>query len=73
MELEMFPDDDADPCEVYLSEYHEVDGRMLPGKIEVRYGDGIYQVFSCKQYKFEPAAEKQLPAGEKENAVEKES
>ncbi len=73
VEVEMLPDDDADPCEVYLSEYHEVDGRMLPGKIEVRYGDVIYQVFSCKQYKFEPVAEKEVPASEKPNTAEKES
>ena len=58
LEMEMFPDDDADPCEVYFSDYHEVEGRMLPGKIEVRYGDGIYQVFACKQFKFELPAEK---------------
>ena len=61
VEIEMLPDDDADPCEVYLSDYHEFDGRMLPGKIEVRFGDGIYQVFACKQYKFEPAAAKDAP------------
>jgi serine protease Do len=58
LEVEMFPDDDADPCEVYFSDYHEFDGRMLPRKIEVRYGDGIYQVFDCKQFKFEPLEEK---------------
>ena len=38
-------------------------GGSLPGSIEVRYGDGIYQVFRCKQFKFEPAAEKPAPAG----------
>jgi hypothetical protein len=59
LEIEMLPDDDADPCEVYLSDYHEVDGRMLPGKIEVRFGDDVYQVFSCKQFHFEPRAEKE--------------
>ncbi len=25
--MEMFPEEDADPCEVYFSQYHEVDGR----------------------------------------------
>ena len=55
VELEMLPDDDADPCEVYFTSYHEVDGRMLPGRIEVRFGDGIYQVFACKQFQFRAA------------------
>ena len=36
LEIEMFPDEDADPCEVYFTDYHEVDGRMLPGRLEVR-------------------------------------
>ena len=34
-----------------------IDGRMLPGRLEVHYGDGIYQVFTCKQFQFEPARE----------------
>ena len=54
-QLEMLPDDDADPCEVYFTGYHEVDGRMLPGEFEVRFGDGIYQVFACKQFQFKAA------------------
>ena len=29
--MEMFPDEDADPCEVYFSDYREVDGRVLAG------------------------------------------
>ena len=31
--------EDEDPCEVYLSDYQAVDGRQLPHRIEVRYGD----------------------------------
>ncbi len=51
------PDDDADPCEFYFTDYHELDGRMFPGEFEVRFGDGIYQVFACKQFQFKAAGE----------------
>ncbi len=46
--LEMFPEEDTDPCELYFGEYHEVDGRQLPGRIEVRHGDGVYQIYDLK-------------------------
>ena len=37
--LEMYPEEDTDPCELYFSEYQEIEGRMLPARIEVRHGD----------------------------------
>ena len=33
---------DDDPCELYFSEYRPVDGRLLPHRIDVRYGDKKY-------------------------------
>jgi serine protease Do len=57
--MEMFPEEDADPCEVYFSEHKEVEGRMLPGRIEVRHGDDFNQVFQCRQFTFGPADNKQ--------------
>jgi len=30
--LEMFPEEDVDPCELYFADYREVQGRMLPGR-----------------------------------------
>jgi hypothetical protein len=53
----MWPDDDADPCELYFADYHELDGRMLPGRLEVHFGDGVYQVFTCKRFQFESVGE----------------
>jgi serine protease Do len=53
--LEMFPEEDADPCEVYFSGYHEVDGRFLPAQMEVRVGDDPYGVFLLSQFNFEKA------------------
>ncbi len=54
----MFPEEDADPCEVYFSQYHDVDGRMLPGRMEVRYGDEVYGVFTINEFRFENKVEK---------------
>jgi serine protease Do len=33
---------EKDPCELYFSDYKKVDGRSLPGKIEVRYGKDVF-------------------------------
>jgi serine protease Do len=56
--MEMFPDEDADPCEVYFSQYHEVDGRSLPGRMEVRYADEVFAIFTINEYHFEKTAGK---------------
>lgn len=41
---------DADPCEVHLSDYKKIDGRMLPQTITVKYGDKIYGVFEAPTF-----------------------
>ena len=51
--MEMFPDEDSDPCEVYFSDYHEVAGRSWPGRIEVRYGDDLFAVFKVTESRLE--------------------
>jgi hypothetical protein len=56
--LEMFPDEDADPCEVYFSQYREVDGSILPGRIEVRYGDEVFGIFAINEFQFENTVDK---------------
>ena len=47
--LEMFPDDESDPCEVYFSDYRDVAGHSWPGRMEVRYGDELFVVFEVKE------------------------
>jgi S1-C subfamily serine protease len=37
--FEVLPDRESDPCEVYLSDYETIDGRLLPKRMEVRFGD----------------------------------
>ncbi len=59
--LEMFPETDVDPCELYFTDYREFAGQWLPGKIEVRFGDGYNYEFSCESY---AAADAPQPEGE---------
>jgi hypothetical protein len=64
--LEMFPDIESDPCEIDFSQYHDLGGRDLPGRIEVRYGDETFGVFSIHDFrveKNEKADEKKGGAG----------
>jgi hypothetical protein len=50
---------DDDPCELYFADYREVDGRDLPGRLEVRYGNNIYGIFKLEHVELsQPAAEK---------------
>jgi serine protease Do len=51
--MEMFPDDDADPCELYFSRYRDVGGRMIPGRIEIRYADEVYGFLSINEFTLE--------------------
>jgi hypothetical protein len=46
-------DENADPCEIYFSDYREANGRSLPGKMEVRYGDLPFATFKIETFKAE--------------------
>jgi S1-C subfamily serine protease len=48
--FEVFLTKDGDPCEVYLGDYRPVDGRQLPHRLEVRYGDKRYAVLTVNKY-----------------------
>jgi hypothetical protein len=37
-----------DPCEVYLSDYRPIDGRMVPHRVEVRRGYEHYGTYAVK-------------------------
>jgi S1-C subfamily serine protease len=60
--VEMYPQEDVDPCELYFSDFKEVAGRMFPGRIEARHGDQFDLVFQCDEYSFD---EGQKAAGKK--------
>lgn len=53
--LEMSPADDADPCEVYFSDYREAGGRIIPATMEVRFGDEVYGRFSVETLTLGPS------------------
>ena len=48
--VETFITKEGDPCEVYFQDYRSVDGRQLPHRIEVRYGDKRYAVLTINHY-----------------------
>jgi len=41
---------DTDPCEVFFSDYKDVDGKKLPHRIEVRFKDKRYAVLTLAKY-----------------------
>lgn len=55
--MEMFPEEDTDPCELLFSNDAEAHGTMMPHTIEVRHGDDYKQVFTIDEFQFasEPA------------------
>jgi len=42
--------ENEDPCEVYFSDYRAVDGRQLPHKMQVIFGDSHYGTFTWRGY-----------------------
>jgi hypothetical protein len=44
-----------DPCEVYFSDYRAKDGRLLPYRIDVRYGNDAFGTLFVKDYKLNAA------------------
>jgi S1-C subfamily serine protease len=49
--LELFADDQSDPCEVYFSSYRERQGRFWPDQIAIRYGDEPFATFQVTEAK----------------------
>jgi S1-C subfamily serine protease len=49
--FEIFVAPDQDPCEVYLHDSKEINGRLLPAKMEVRHGDKRYATLSIRDWK----------------------
>ncbi|MFO7902446.1 MAG: trypsin-like peptidase domain-containing protein [Pirellulaceae bacterium] len=48
--VEMFPETNVDPCELYFSDYREVNGCLLPHRILVRYGNTIFTELNVEEY-----------------------
>ncbi|HEY2760207.1 MAG TPA: hypothetical protein VGI75_05675, partial [Pirellulales bacterium] len=56
--LEMYPDDETDPCEVYFSEYRMERGLNLPHRMEVHNGDALFGVFALAGFDLQSTPEK---------------
>ncbi|MGO8746738.1 MAG: trypsin-like peptidase domain-containing protein [Thermoguttaceae bacterium] len=50
--LEMYPEENADPCEIYFSDYREVEGRQVPGRMKVVHGDEAFGSFKLERITF---------------------
>ncbi len=48
--LEVFPADDADPCELYFHDYRGVQGRFLPGRMDVHHGGEVFAQFNLERW-----------------------
>ncbi len=56
--LNMFADDDVDPCEIYFSDIRQVSGRAFPRRIEIRHASETYAVITVTNFEFrEPVEE----------------
>jgi serine protease Do len=55
--IEMYPDDDSDPCEVYFSQYRPEQGRNLPHRMEVHCGDVVFGVFALMNFDLQTATD----------------
>ncbi len=53
--MEMFPEEHADPCEIYFRDYRELEGRWVPGRMEARFGDEQFAVFRLDSLDFQEA------------------
>ncbi|MEX0585990.1 MAG: trypsin-like peptidase domain-containing protein [Pirellulales bacterium] len=48
--LEVFPDLNVDPCEVFFADYRRVGERELPHRVEVRYAGKTFGVFNLDRF-----------------------
>ncbi len=48
--VEMFPEMNADPCEVYFDDYRKVGDYLLPHRLIVRHGDTIFAELQIEKY-----------------------
>ncbi len=51
--IAMFPEENADPCEVQLFDYRPIGGRQLPQRMEVRFGSERISTFRIDLFSFD--------------------
>jgi len=60
--LEMYPEVDTEPCEVYFSDYRESEGRFVPHRLEVHYGDNLFAIMNITKVELKKEAEQKKEA-----------
>ncbi len=55
--IEMLASDDEDPCEIYLGDIREFEGRYLPHQWIIRHGDEVFAELAITSYDFVASAE----------------
>lgn len=58
--LELFPDIEVDPCELLFRDYQVINGKAMPGEIEVHFGDEKYATIRVEEVELAVVAEEAL-------------
>ncbi len=69
--LEMYPEMDVDPCEVYFSDYRESEGRFFPRRLEIHYGDNLFAIMNITKVELKKEAAAKQETEPKKQAEEK--
>lgn len=48
--LEMYPERDVDPCEVYFSEYADIQGSSMPHRLQVQFGNHAFGTVNVESW-----------------------
>ena len=56
--LEMFPDADVDPCEIFFGDFRDTEFGELPHRWEIHHGDRVFGVLKVKSFRLPPKLEK---------------
>jgi S1-C subfamily serine protease len=54
--IELYSADDADPCEIFFSQFSEVEGRRVPHRWWIRCGDAVFAELVVDHWEIEAAA-----------------
>ena len=69
--MEMFPEDDVDPCEVYFRDYKKQDGRMVPGRLVVYYGHSLFGDYEIASFNAPGEKQKDIKQNDKKQKEKK--
>ena len=68
--MEMYPDEESDPCEVYFTDYRMERGLNMPHRMEVHCGDNLFGVFALTRFDLQSKAGKASKSAEDQSESE---